>query len=259
MYSSYLVKSVWTQSRLHRAGYQVDTKCPCCQAAEDTLNHRLFHCSVTADLRSRLLSPSTIAVLDDPSQSVPLIFGFLSTPTTQVQRPEGLGHMSYSFWSKAIAEAVPRHRLYRRLGIICGASVLAHSRVGCRQDRQFGRAHCHPHRACRGQPSRHQPSSRESGRGCSHDLLSPGRVSVHRLSGPGWSGELPSAAALPQVQLLRRCHAPAPRCAQFLSPDLLEGQGPPRSRLPSCSPPPSGSKPKGTQPQTGQPTKLDPH
>ena len=47
-------RATWTRSRLHAAGYAVDPCCPLCKGAEDTMDHRLWWCSATEDLRQNL-------------------------------------------------------------------------------------------------------------------------------------------------------------------------------------------------------------
>ncbi len=97
MISSFLVKTIWTQTRLHKAGYDVCTLCPLCKQAEDTLQHRLFRCARTTGLCQSMLSDTTVQILDDPAQSVPLLYGFQLRPGFRVPRPPGLGHHDFDF------------------------------------------------------------------------------------------------------------------------------------------------------------------
>ena len=64
---TFLLDGFWTKCRLHDAGYLVDdTSCPLCHAAEDTLEHRLFHCQHgdLEDLRQKHLQPRIRSWLD---------------------------------------------------------------------------------------------------------------------------------------------------------------------------------------------------
>ena len=97
---AYLEKTVWTPQRLSKAGYPVSLECTNCGAAVDNLNHRLFHCPHTRELRDQILSPDTLAVLSDPEQNFPLVLGFQREPDFSVQRPPGMGHFSHTFWSR---------------------------------------------------------------------------------------------------------------------------------------------------------------
>ena len=109
MLNSFLVKPIRTQDRLVKAGYSVSPACALCGQTPDTLNHRLFQCPHSQELRQRRLSAATVQILNDPQQCFPLLLGYRCCPRFTVPRPEGDGHLTFDFWSadstQTIAEA----------------------------------------------------------------------------------------------------------------------------------------------------------
>ena len=92
---SWLCSAVWTRTRAAKYGYIVeDTRCPRCLLAQDTVEHRLWQCSTTADLRRTFTH-------DD------LKYGYVAHPAEGQRGP--LAKRGIIFWS---ADGVPMHEAF---------------------------------------------------------------------------------------------------------------------------------------------------
>ena len=88
---AYATQSIWTKARLHAIGYDVDSTCPHCGAAEESLYHRLFVCPATEDLRSSILDQHDLEFLRNSPSMRSLALGFQVLPDWEPERPTGSG------------------------------------------------------------------------------------------------------------------------------------------------------------------------
>ena len=92
---SWATAAVWTRSRAIKYGYVIDDpNCPLCRRCEDTVDHRLWECEATADLRGVFNEFKFHQILEDPL----LKAGILAHPAEGQRRP--LREGGIIFWSR---------------------------------------------------------------------------------------------------------------------------------------------------------------
>ena len=93
---------VWTQDRLLKIGKAVSSQCPLCQGCEDSLAHRAFTCTATADIRDTVLSAVARRFLEqqgDTPEAAAMLRGFF--PYHLVAKKSICDDNVFYFWSRS--------------------------------------------------------------------------------------------------------------------------------------------------------------
>ena len=72
--------SIWPQQRLADQGYETSRLCALCQAADDSIHHRVWVCPATADLREKHKGLTEAAIAAGPDNAIYCLGGIMLSP-----------------------------------------------------------------------------------------------------------------------------------------------------------------------------------
>ena len=100
---NFVVGGVWTQTRLHLAGYEVDTTCALCKVKEDTIEHRVFDCPWSQKARGQIKWKEGEGNLEEARAHPMASKGLAHDPTWNQPKPAEQGQRNFQYTDKDFA------------------------------------------------------------------------------------------------------------------------------------------------------------